>query len=53
MGEEMAYGGRLFPDTGCPVPDVNLYHVSYMINVWESVITFIHPRWMFLPTEIL
>ena len=22
MGEGIAYGGLLFPDTGCPVPDV-------------------------------
>ena len=28
-----------FPDTGCPVPDVYIYYVPDMINVW---ILFLH-----------
>ena len=30
----MAYVGMLCPDTGCPVPDVHIYYVHDMINVW-------------------
>ena len=42
MGEGMAYGGLPFPDTGCPVPDVYIYYASDMINVLNTVSTFIH-----------
>ena len=34
MGEAMAYGDLPFPDTVCPVPDVYIYYVLDMINVW-------------------
>ena len=30
----MADGGLPFPDTGCPVPDVYIYYVYELINVW-------------------
>ena len=49
----MAYGGLPFSDTGCPVPDVYIYHVSDMINVWDTLSTVIHLHWMILPTDIL
>ena len=39
----MAYGDMPFPETGCPLPDVYIYYVSGMINVWETISTFIHP----------
>ena len=52
MGEEKAYGGLPFPDIGCPVPDVYIYYVSDMINVRDTVSTFIHLPGMFLPTDI-
>ena len=52
MGEEKAYGGLPFPDIGCPVPDVYIYYVSGMINVRDTVSTFIHLPGMFLPTDI-
>ena len=52
MGEGTAFGGLPFPDTGCPVLDVYIYYVSDMINVWDTVSTFIHPPWMFLPADI-
>ena len=52
MEEGMAYGGRPFTDTGCPVPDVYSYYVSAMINVWDTVSTFNHLPWMFLPTDL-
>ena len=35
----MAYGGMPFPETGCPVPDVYIYHAPDMINVW---VLFLH-----------
>ena len=49
----MAYGGLLFSDSGCPVPDVYIDHVSDMINVWDTVSTVIHLLWMFLPTDCI
>ena len=49
----MAYGGLHFPDTGCPVPDVYIYYVPDIINVWNTVSTLIHLPWMFPPTNIL
>ena len=52
MGEGVAYGGPPFPDTGCPEPDVCIYYVSDMINVWNAVSTFINLPWMFLPMDI-
>ena len=52
MGEWMAYGGLPTPDTSCPVPDVYFYHVSDMIDVWNTVSIFIHISRMFLSTEI-
>ena len=48
MGEGMVYGGLPFPDTGCPVPDVYIYYVPGIINVWDTVSTYIHLRWTFL-----
>ena len=30
----MADGGLPFPDTGCPVPDVYIYYVHELINIW-------------------
>ena len=49
----MAYGGLPFLHTGGPVPDIYIYHVSDMINVWDTVSTFNHPPWMFLLMNIL
>ena len=43
----MAYGVLSFPDTGCPVLDVYIYYVFDMINVWDTVSTFIHPHGCF------
>ena len=34
MREGMAYGGMPFPDICFRVPDVYLYYVSDVINVW-------------------
>ena len=39
MGEAMAYDSLPFPDTVCPVPDVYIYYVPEMTNVW---IRFLH-----------
>ena len=47
-------GGRddlPYPDTGCPVPDVYILNVPYMINAWILFITFIHLPWVFPPTD--
>ena len=52
-GERMGYGGLPIPDPVCPVPDVYIYYVPDIINVWDTVPTFIHLPWMFLPTDIL
>ena len=41
----MGYGTLLFPDTGCPIP----HYVSAMIDVWDTVSTFIYLPWMFSP----
>ena len=49
----MAYNGLSVPDTGFPVPDVNIYYVTGMIIVWDTVSTFIHLPGMFPPTGIL
>ena len=49
----MAYGSLPFPNTGCSVPDVYIYHVPDMINFGATVSTFIHLNWMFLPMDIL
>ena len=53
MGEGMANGGLPFPDTGCPVPDVYIYGVPDMINVWDTASTFTHLSWMFSHKDIL
>ena len=53
MGKGMAYGGLPFPDTGCPVPDIYIYCMPDMINVWDTVTSFIHLSWMFPPTYII
>ena len=53
MGEGMAYGGLPFLHTGGPVPDIYIYHVSDMINVWDTVSTFIHLPRIFLLMNIL
>ena len=41
----MAYRGLPFPDTSWPVLDVYIYGVSVIINVWDTVSTFIHLQW--------
>ena len=41
MAEGVVYGGLPFPDTSFPVPDVYIYYVPDMINVWDTVSTFI------------
>ena len=41
MGEEMAYGVPHFSYTGCPVPDVYIYYVTVMIDIWDIVSTLI------------
>ena len=41
MGEGMAYGVLPFQDIGCPVPDVDIYYVSDITNIRETVSTFI------------
>ena len=38
MGEGMAYGGLPFPEIGCPLPDVYIYYVPYMINDWILIL---------------
>ena len=53
MGEGMAYGGLLFPDTCFPVLDVYIYYVPDMINVWDTAFTFMPLPWMFPPPDIL
>ena len=53
MEEGMAYGGLVFPYAGCTVPDVHIYYVSDMINVWDTVSTFTHLSWIFLSTDVL
>ena len=35
-----------------PVPDVYIYYVLDMINIWDLVFIFIHLPWMFPPTDI-
>ena len=52
MGEGAAYGGLPVPYIGCPVPDVYII-MRLMINVWETVYTFINLPWMLPPTDIL
>ena len=37
----------------CPVLDADIYHVSDMINAWDTISTFIHLIWMFLPKDNL
>ena len=49
----MSYGGLPFPDIGCPVPDVYIYHDSGMIDVCDTFSTFIYLHWIFLLTDIL
>ena len=52
-GERMAYVGLPFTDTYFPLPDVYILYVSNMINVWNTISTFIHLPWLFLSTDIL
>ena len=49
----MVYGGLPFLDTGCPVPDIHIYYVPDMINVGDTVSTFIHLPCVFPPAYIL
>ena len=49
----MAYGGLPFQVTGCPIPDVGINYLSEMINVWDSVSTFIHLPRTFLSMDII
>ena len=51
MEEWIAYGGLPFPDTSSPV--LGISYVPDMINVWDTVSTFIYLPWMFPPSDIL
>ena len=52
MGEGMACGGLPFPDTGCPIPDVDYLCLLYIdFYVWDAVSTFNHLPRMFLSTD--
>ena len=41
------------PETSCPVPNVYIYYVSNMINIWDTISTFIHLSRMFLPINFV
>ena len=49
----MAYGGLPFLDTGCPVLDVYIYYLADMVDVWDTVSTFIHIPRMLVYLDII
>ena len=51
MGEWLAYDGTLL-ETSCPVPEVYIYHVEAMINIWDNVSIFIDLPWMWPHTGV-
>ena len=52
MGEGMACGGLPFPDTGCPIPDVDyLCLLCIDFYVLDAVSIFNHLPRMFLSTD--
>ena len=52
IGEGMACGGLPFPDTGCPILDVdNLCLLCIEFYVWDAVSIFNHLPRMFLSTD--
>ena len=51
MGEGMACGGLPFPDTGCPIRDVdNICLLCIDFYAWDAVSIFNHLPRMFLST---
>ena len=47
----MAYGGLPFRDTGCLVSNVYIHYVPDLINLRDTVSTFIHLCRVFLSTK--